>query len=209
FLSSTPERLYYRKFRNLYTEALAGTVVNSSDPILRKVNSDWLMNDDKNQHENLLVVDDICQRWQNNCEKIDVFPVNIIFLRKIQHLRRFIHITLRYTSDKDCLYRLQPTAAVAGVPRKIAKYFLQQNEPICRGWYAGSAGYLSLNQSEFIVLLRCAHINNDHLRLYAGAGIVNNSDPWKEWLEVENKTAGLQTLLNTEILSCKKFFNKK
>ncbi|MFP3029526.1 MAG: isochorismate synthase [Arsenophonus sp.] len=199
FLSSTPERLYYRKFQQLYTEALAGTVVNSSDPIVRKANSDWLMNDDKNQHENLLVVDDICQRWQDNCEKIDVSQADIILLRKIQHLRRFIHITLQHVSDSDCLYRLQPTASVAGVPRKIAKYFLQQNEPICRGWYAGNAGYLSLNQSEFIVSLRCAHINNDQLRLYAGAGIVNNSDPWKEWLEVENKAAGLQTLINTEI----------
>lgn len=65
FLSSTPERLYYRKFQQLYTEALAGTVVNSSDPIVRKTNSDWLMHDDKNQHENLLVVEDICQRLHN------------------------------------------------------------------------------------------------------------------------------------------------
>lgn len=202
FLSSTPERLYYRKFQQLYTEALAGTVVNSSDPIVRKTNSDWLMHDDKNQHENLLVVEDICQRLHNNSEKIDVSPPDIILLRKIQHLRRLIHVTLHHASDSDCLYRLQPTAAVAGVPRKIAKHFLQQNEPICRGWYAGSAGYLSLNQSEFVVSLRCAHINYDHLRLYAGAGIVKNSDPRQEWLEVENKAAGLQTLLNREIFCC-------
>ncbi|MGP1924146.1 MAG: hypothetical protein ACTS73_04335 [Arsenophonus sp. NEOnobi-MAG3] len=46
-------------------------------------------------------------------------------------------------------------------------------------------------------------MNNDHLRLYAGIWIVNDSDPWKEWLEVENKAAGLQTLLNTEIFCFK------
>ncbi len=68
--------------------------------------------------------------------------------------------------------------------------------------HAGSTGYLSLNQSKFIVSLRCVHINNNHIRVYAGVGIVNNSDPWKEWLEVENKTAGLQTLINSEIFCC-------
>ena len=202
FLSATPERLYYRKFQQLYTEALAGTVVNSSDQAIRQTYSDWLMNDDKNQHENRLVVEDICQRLQNNCEKISVSSPDIILLRNIQHLRRLICVTLRDASDSDCLNRLQPTAAVAGVPRKTAKHFLQQNEPICRGWYAGSAGYLSLNQSEFVVSLRCAHLNDDHLRLYAGAGIVNDSDPWQEWLEVENKAAGLQTLLNKETFCC-------
>ncbi|MGP1924145.1 MAG: chorismate-binding protein [Arsenophonus sp. NEOnobi-MAG3] len=56
FLSSSHKRFYYHKFQQLYTEALAGTVVNSSDPMLRKANSNWLMNDDKNQHE-------ICWWW--------------------------------------------------------------------------------------------------------------------------------------------------
>lgn len=81
------------------------------------------MNDDKNQHENRLVVEDICQRLQNNCEKISVSSPDIILLRKIQHLRRLIRVTLRDASDSDCLNRLQPTAAVAGVPRKTAKHF--------------------------------------------------------------------------------------
>lgn len=118
FLLSTHERLYYLKFQQVYTETLAGTVVNSSDPIVRKTNSDWLMHDDKNQYENLLVVEDICQILHNNSEKIDGSPPDIILLRKIQHLHRLIHVTLHHASDRDCLYRLQPTSAGAGVPRK-------------------------------------------------------------------------------------------
>lgn len=93
------------------------------------------MNDDKNQHENLLVVNDICQRLQDNIAMINISAPDIILLRKIQHLRRFIHASLRHASDSDYLCRLQPTAAVSGMPRKIATHFLQQNEPICRGWY--------------------------------------------------------------------------
>lgn len=53
-----------------------------------------------------------------------------------------------------------------------------------------------------MISLRCAHINYDNLRLYASAGIVKDSDPQQEWLEVENKAAGLQTLLNRKIFCC-------
>lgn len=117
FLSSTPERLYYRKFHQPYTEELAGTVVNSADKLISQANSYWLMNNDKNQHENLLVVNDICKRLQDNIAMINISAPDIILLRKIQYLRRFIHASLRYASDSDCLYRLQPTAVVAGIVR--------------------------------------------------------------------------------------------
>ena len=60
------------------------------------------------------------------------------------------------------------------------------------------AGYLSLAQSEFCVALRSAKVENDTLRLYAGAGIVAGSDPQAEWGEIENKAAGLRTLLESD-----------
>ena len=97
-----------------------------------------------------------------------------------------------------CLMQLQPTAAVAGIPRELAREFIQQNEPFEREWYAGSAGYLSLRQSEFCVSLRSAKISANVVRLYAGAGIVRGSDPEQEWQEIDNKAAGLRTLLQME-----------
>jgi menaquinone-specific isochorismate synthase len=72
---------------------------------------------------------------------------------------------------------------------------ITQYEPFAREWYAGSAGYLSLKQSEFCVALRCAKISGTTVRLYAGAGIVAGSDPTMEWQEIENKAAGLRSLL--------------
>jgi len=90
---------------------------------------------------------------------------------------------------------LQPTAAVAGLPRQAAREFIARNEPFDREWYAGSAGYLSLAQSEFCVALRSARVQGSCVRLYAGAGIVSGSDPEQEWQEIENKAAGLRSLL--------------
>lgn len=194
FISSTPERLYLRQGTQLNSEALAGTVANDPDDNIAAEYAKWLMEDKKNQHENLVVVDDICQQLQGAVTGIDVSSAKVIRLRKIQHLYRSIVATLIAPSDRDCLQRLQPTAAVCGLPRKVARQFLAENEPFYRGWYAGTGGFISLNKSEFAVSLRCAQINGAQVSLYSGAGIVSGSDPEQEWEEIENKAAGLKSL---------------
>lgn len=198
FLGSSPERLYRRRDTVLRTEALAGTVANHPEDHRAWQLGDWLMKDDKNQRENMLVVEDICQRLQGCTQTLDVLPPQVLRLRKVQHLRRCIWTELNQADDMLCLMQLQPTAAVAGIPRELAREFIQQNEPFEREWYAGSAGYLSLRQSEFCVSLRSAKISVNVVRLYAGAGIVRGSDPEQEWQEIDNKAAGLRTLLQME-----------
>ncbi|MDA8480382.1 isochorismate synthase MenF [Citrobacter sp. Awk 4] len=198
FLGSSPERLWRRRDTALRTEALAGTVANHPDDHRAWQLGEWLMKDDKNQRENMLVVEDICQRLQNCTHTLDVLPPQVLRLRKVQHLRRCIWTALNQPDDALCLHQLQPTAAVAGIPRELARQFIQQNEPFEREWYAGSAGYLSLKQSEFCVSLRSAKITTNIVRLYAGAGIVRGSDPEQEWQEIDNKAAGLRSLLQME-----------
>lgn len=119
----------------------------------------------------MLVVEDICQRLQRAVSTLEVLPPHIVRLRKVQHLRRCIWTELKSEDDAQCLSLLQPTAAVAGFPARAARAFIQQAEPFEREWYAGSAGYLSLRQSEFCVALRCAKISGDNVRLYAGRGL--------------------------------------
>ena len=198
FLGSSPERLWRRRGVQLLTEALAGTVAAHDDPSTAQRLGDWLMHDDKNQRENGLVVDDICQRLQDVTHALDVLPAEIVRLRKVQHLRRRIQAELMQPDDTLCLLQLQPTAAVAGLPRAAALAFIDHFEPFTREEYAGSAGYLSRQQSEFCVALRSARVENKTVRLYAGAGIVEGSDPEQEWQEIENKAAGLRSLLFSE-----------
>ena len=195
FLGSSPERLWRRIDTALRTEALAGTVANHPDDHRAWSLGQWLLKDDKNQRENMLVVEDICQRLHKTVGAIDVLPPQIVRLRKVQHLRRCIWTDLAQPDDAACLAMLQPTAAVAGLPRDVAREFIAKNEPFEREWYAGSAGYLSQRQSEFCVALRSAKVTNNIVRLYAGAGIVAGSDAAEEWQEIENKAAGLRTLL--------------
>lgn len=198
FLGSSPERLWRRRGTALRTEALAGTMAAHDDAATAKRLGDWLMHDDKNQRENSLVVEDICQRLQGLTHTLDVLPAEIVRLRKVQHLRRCIQAELNVADDTRCLLQLQPTAAVAGLPRAQALDFIDRFEPFTREWYAGSAGYLSRCQSEFCVTLRSAKVEGNTVRLYAGAGIIDGSDPEQEWQEIENKAAGLRALLFPE-----------
>ncbi|WP_435927229.1 isochorismate synthase MenF [Dryocola sp. BD613] len=195
FLGSSPERLWRRIDSALRTEALAGTVANHVEDYHAWSLGQWLLKDDKNQRENMLVVEDICQRLQQKVGVLDVLPAQVVRLRKVQHLRRCIWTEMPEADDAVCLEQLQPTAAVAGLPREPAKSFINNFEPFAREWYAGSAGYLSLHQTEFCVALRSAKITGTTVRLYAGAGIVAGSDAAQEWQEIENKAAGLRTLL--------------
>ncbi len=121
----------------LLTEALAGTVAAHDDPVIAQRLGDWLMHDDKNQRENGLVVDDICQRLQDVTHSLDVLPAEIVRLRKVQHLRRRIQADLTQPDDTLCLLQLQPTAAVAGLPRAAALAFIDHFEPFTREEYAG------------------------------------------------------------------------
>ncbi|TKI04776.1 isochorismate synthase MenF [Martelella alba] len=194
FLGSSPERLYRRRHNRLDTEALAGTAAVGETPAARARLADWLMNDDKNQRENLLVVDDICQRLHPAAVTLDVAPPEVIGLRTVQHLRRSIMAELDCRDDARCLSLLQPTAAVAGLPRDAARHFIAWHEPFERQWYAGSAGYLSLEQAEFNVSLRCALLENQSAWLYAGAGIIEGSDAEQEWAEIDHKADGMRTL---------------
>ena len=82
--------------------------------------------------------------------------------------------------------------------RESSRAFIRKHEPFERRWYAGSAGYISLPHAEFAVSLRCGELHDDALTLYAGAGVVAGSDPQQEWTEIENKAAGLRTLLEKE-----------
>lgn len=195
FLGSTPERLWQRQGTQLETEALAGTVASHHDDRQAKHLADWLMQDDKNQRENMLVVEDICQRLHQDVNALEVLPPQVIRLRKVQHLRRCIQAELVEPDDTRCLLQLQPTAAVAGLPREHARHFIEHHEPFTREWYAGSAGYLSQAKSEFCVALRSAKVTENVVRLYAGAGIVRGSDPELEWQEITQKAAGLRSLL--------------
>lgn len=195
FLGSTPERLLLRQGQTLMTEALAGTARRGENGELDSLLECWLLQDNKNNIENQLVVDDIFSRLNSICSFVRVERVpHVIKLRQVQHLKRSISACLHQNiRDSHLLKTLHPTAAIAGYPRNNALDFIVEKETFKRGWYSGSVGYFSREKSEFCVSIRSAYLMDKSIDLYAGAGIVEGSEPEAEWQELNRKTATLQS----------------
>lgn len=198
FLGSTPERLYARQGQELYTEALAGTIGRGSNASQDMELANWLSNDIKNLNENQYVVDDIIERLTPHSEHVEVEQeARLVRLRKVQHLKRSIHAHLnKGVNGVQLLSALQPTAAVAGLPREESMAFIQEYEPFARGWYAGSMGFISHQRAEFCVAIRSALVLNDQVQLFAGAGIVPGSIAEHEWQELDKKMSTLLSLIS-------------
>ncbi|MBA5761806.1 isochorismate synthase [Vibrio sp. 404] len=198
FIGSTPERLYCRQGKDLYTEALAGTIGRGDNASHDMALANWLSQDTKNLNENQYVVDDIIDRLSPYSDLVEVeAEARLVRLRKVQHLKRCIHAHLNEgVNGVQLLSALQPTAAVAGLPRKESMEFIQQHEPFERSWYAGSMGFISLKRAEFCVAIRSAQIVDDEIQLYAGAGIVPGSVAEHEWQELDKKMSTLLSLIS-------------
>jgi menaquinone-specific isochorismate synthase len=196
FIGASPECLYRRNGLDIQTEALAGTIGRGNSATQDMELSHWLVNDSKNLNENQLVVDDIAQRLAPYCQNVEIQKeAKLLKLRRVQHLKR--HIEARLNADVPkfvVLDALQPTAAVAGLPRESAMQFIAENEHFFRGWYSGSVGYISLQQAEFSVAIRSALFINGKIKLFTGAGIVTGSNPEHEWHELDKKMSTLLSL---------------
>jgi len=198
FIGSTPERLYHRVNQTLHSEALAGTTGRSADAKQDEKMSLWLGSDVKNLVENQYVVDDVIDRLKPYSDYVSVDDnVHLIKLRKVQHLKRSITAQLvKGVNGVQLLDALQPTAAVAGFPRRQAIEFITEYEPFPRGWYAGSIGYISHEEAQFCVAIRSALVTENRIKLYAGAGIVPGSVADSEWQELDRKVSTLLSLIS-------------
>ena len=84
----------------------------------------------------------------------------------------------------DAVERLHPTPAVGGWPRAAALRFIREQEGLDRGWYAAPLGWLDRHGAgEFAVGLRSALLEGSTAALFAGCGIVGDSDPAEEYAE--------------------------
>ena len=197
FISCTPERLYRRRQRELFTEALAGTTIRGLNQEEDKELAQALLDDTKNSHENQLVRQHIVNVLNPLSNYVGAEETPTVFkLSHIQHLHRSIRAELKAgVSDFQLIQALHPTPAVGGLPKDSAMNFIRQQEGYVRGWYAGACGYFNKHESEFAVAIRSALIEPGRINLFAGAGIVTGSEADKEWSELENKLTTILSIL--------------
>ncbi len=119
----------------------------------------------------------------------------ILRLKNVLHLYTPVRAQSRAgVTALTLLARLHPTAAVAGLPRGAALAAIERWEGMDRGWYAAPIGWVDPDEEgEFVVALRSALIEGNRAVLYAGVGIVADSQSDAEWMETEWKLAPMRT----------------
>lgn len=197
FIGASPERLLSIQNHQLITDALAGSAPRGKTPAEDAQLANKLISSQKERHEHRVVIDFIRDRLINLGLNPRIYPeVRLLQLSNIQHLWTPIKATISpQVHPLDILAELHPTPAVAGVPRDIACEEIRRYETFDRCLYAAPIGWVDAQgNAEFIVGIRSALITGCHARLYAGAGIVQGSNPAQELAEIDLK---LQALLKT------------
>jgi salicylate biosynthesis isochorismate synthase/menaquinone-specific isochorismate synthase len=199
FVGASPELLVRRSGAVAATVALAGSARRSADPAVDDHLGEQLLHSDKDRSEHVIVA----KRIERHLAPVSVWverasePV-VIKVANIQHLATPIHAQLAESrSVLELAELLHPTPAVGPEPRgPEGERMIADLEQLERGWYAGPVGWMdAVEDGEFCVALRSALLRDRTAHLYAGAGIVADSDPAAELAETEIKLAALLPLL--------------
>ena len=201
FLGATPERLAQAHHGTVSTMALAGSIARGATPEEDRLLGERLRTSPKERAEHAIVVralrvalaasPDVCSSVTAELEPC------LAQLPNVQHLLTPIHAQLAPGKTLlDLVARLHPSPAVAGFPRAAALEVIRQREGFDRGWYGGPLGWLSAaGDGEFVVAIRSGLLRGREAWLYAGCGIVADSDPAAEYAESELKLRPMRSAL--------------
>jgi menaquinone-specific isochorismate synthase len=198
FVGASPELLVSILDGEVSSHPLAGTAPRTGDPTTDSEIATKLLSSTKNQIEHRIVIDAVHDTLLPWCSYLDWEPeASIVAVANVQHLgthmsgrlsEPFLHIL-------DAVYALSPTPALGGFPRDKALQLISDVEGMSRGRYGGAVGWFdSKGNGVWAVAIRCAEYSNNNMnaRLFAGGGIVADSDPLSELAETQAK---LQAML--------------
>ena len=195
-VGASPELLARRQGDRITVNPLAGSSARLADPLADAAAAKALSVSSKDRYEHAIVVDDIRRRLAPLCSELSVPEApSVIGTDTLWHLSTEISgiLKTRQTSALDVALALHPTPAICGYPTQEAAACIDELEPFARGFFAGLVGWQNVDgEGEWAIALRCAQVAGRHLRLFAGAGVVDGSDPVREYEETATK---LSTLL--------------
>jgi len=189
FFGATPERLVRLRDETIDTEALAGSIGRGETTAEDKWLAQQLFDSEKNNHEHDLVVEAIRDQLDGLTGAIRTGERTVRKLANVQHLQTPIRAT---ATEEEHVLRLvealHPTPAVGGLPPDDALRTIRESETFDRGWYAAPIGWFdAAGDGTFAVGIRSGVVEGTSATLFAGGGIVTDSDPDEEWDELQLK----------------------
>jgi len=198
FLGATPEPLLRVRDGEVSTTCLAGSYARGATAEADRQLAEALLADPKERSEHELVLDAMTETMSVSCTRLEIPDVpTVLKLRNIQHL--CTPLSGRMAPGQSILRiveRLHPTPSMGGSPREVALKFIREREALDRGWYAGAVGWVDhRGEGEFAVAIRAALLRGAEATLFAGCGIVADSDPEREFAESCIKLTPMLTAL--------------
>lgn len=186
FFGATPERLIEVKKGKAYSACVAGSIRRGKTAQEDRQLSEELLSDPKNREEHQHVVSMISTIFESYCKDVEIPKIpRLMKIRDIQHLYTSVEGTIGQENDIfSFVEALHPTPALGGVPTNVALEMIRKEEGMDRGYYAGPIGWTdAAGNGEFAVGIRSALIQGNRAYLYAGGGIVADSNPEEEYEE--------------------------
>ena len=195
-VGSSPEMLVRVDNRTVETFPIAGTrpCVENSAENTRLAKE--LLADPKERAEHVMLVD----LARNDIGRIAKFgSVHVPEFMQVHRYSHVQHIVSQVVGDLkdelqcyDALRAVFPAGTVSGAPKVRAMEIIEELEPTRRGPYAGAVGYFSYNgNADFAITIRTLFADKDKAYIQAGAGIVADSVPEREWFETNHKAEAL------------------
>ncbi|MBG7617332.1 MAG: chorismate-binding protein, partial [Chloroflexi bacterium] len=199
-IGASPEILVRVEDGKVTARPLAGTRPRGRTPAEDKQMEEELKADEKEQAEHIMLVD----LGRNDVGRVSrAGSVKVSELMEVERYSHVMHLVthvegeLREDMDAfDALRACFPAGTVSGAPKVRAMQIISELEPQQRGPYAGAAGYFSFSGNmDMAISIRTMVLKDSTAHIQAGAGIVYDSQPHREYLETQNKAKALLTAL--------------
>lgn len=194
-VGASPELLVSRVGDIVRSHPMAGTTPRGGDPTADARLAAQLLASAKDRHEHQLTIDMVHDTLLPWCSYLDAeAEPSVVPVANVQHLASLVEgrLSTPAPSVLELMAALHPTPAVCGVPRDLALATIADLEHLDRGRYAGPVGWVDgAGNGRWAVGLRCAEISGNRARLFAGNGIVADSDPATELAETRAKFQAL------------------
>jgi salicylate biosynthesis isochorismate synthase/menaquinone-specific isochorismate synthase len=198
FAGASPELLVRRSGDRAFSQPMAGSVARGATDAEDERLARQLEDSAKDAVEHRVVSEFVVDAMRPFAHSVSARPPEVVRFTNIQHLATSVtaELTDPPADALELAAALHPTPAVGGWPREAADALIDELEGMERGWYAGAVGWIDAHgDGEFAVALRCGLLWEDGARLYAGVGVMPDSDPARELEETELKFKALLTAL--------------
>ena len=194
FMGASPELLVRRTGATATCQPMAGSVARGRDEADDETLARSLAASAKDAAEHRVTARSVAEALAPLALSVEAGQPEVVRFTNIQHLATTIRARLAEPPANllELAAALHPTPAINGWPPAAARRLIAELEGMERGWYAGAVGWIDgRGDGELAVAIRCGLLWEDGARLYAGNGMMPDSDPRSELLETELKLKAL------------------